>query len=115
LERSTNLSATARFTGVATNLPGQPGPTPCTDTDALSYLKVDTITLAEGGSRLAVEFCAVSNQTYTVQYRSAVESGAWNRLADVTAASTNRVVTLRDPAVGTFPQRVYRLATPRVP
>lgn len=84
-------------------------------TNALSYLKVDTITLAEGGSTLAVEFRAVSNQTYTVQYRSAVESGAWNRLADVTAASTNRVVTLRDPAVGTFHQRVYRLATPRVP
>jgi hypothetical protein len=34
LERSTNLAATPRFTPLATNLPGQPGTTICTDTNA---------------------------------------------------------------------------------
>ncbi len=34
LERSTNLSATPRFTPLATNLPGQPGTTSFTDTNA---------------------------------------------------------------------------------
>jgi len=35
LECSTNLSATPCFTGVATNLPGQPGTTTYTDTNAV--------------------------------------------------------------------------------
>jgi hypothetical protein len=34
LERSTNLSATPPFTLLATNLPGQPGTTSFTDTNA---------------------------------------------------------------------------------
>jgi hypothetical protein len=35
LERSTNLAATQRFTPLATNLPGQPGTTTYTDTNAV--------------------------------------------------------------------------------
>ena len=35
LECSTNLAATPRFTPVATHLPGQPGTTPYTDTNAV--------------------------------------------------------------------------------
>ena len=38
LERSTNLSATPRFTPLATNLPGQPGTTTFTDTNAVGPL-----------------------------------------------------------------------------
>jgi hypothetical protein len=35
LECSTNLAATPRFTSLATNLPGQPGTTTYTDTNAV--------------------------------------------------------------------------------
>ena len=38
LERSTNLSATPRLTPLATNLPGQPGTTTFTDTNAVGPL-----------------------------------------------------------------------------
>ena len=63
-----------------------------------------------------MRFCAVSNKTYTVQCRTVVDSGPWNRVADVTAAPTNRVVELTDPAPAPGDaQRFYRLVTPRVP
>jgi len=58
----------------------------------------------------------VNRPVYTVQYRDAVDSGQWNRLTDLVAAPTNRLVEVTDPAVGTsHALRVYRLATPRRP
>jgi len=84
-------------------------------TNALSYLKVEGIRLDAGGEAARLEFLAASNKTYTVQYREAVDSGEWCRLADVVAVATNRVVEITDAAAGTRSQRVYRLATPRVP
>ncbi len=59
---------------------------------------------------------AVSNKTYTVQVQKEVGVGQWQRFANAVAASTNRVIELRDPAVGSGTnQRLYRLATPRLP
>jgi hypothetical protein len=55
-------------------------------------------------------FLTVTN----VQYRTSVDTGLWNRVADVSAASTNRVVELTDPASADA-QRFYRLVTPRAP
>jgi len=84
-------------------------------TNALSYLKVDGILLEAGGEAVRLEFFAVSNKTYTVQYRDALDTGDWQRLADVVAVSTNRAVELSDPAAGAAHRRYYRLATPRIP
>jgi predicted amidohydrolase len=84
-------------------------------TNALSYLKVDTITLAEGSSTTMLRFFAVSNKTYTVQYRNSLDDGGWNRLVDVVALSSNRLVEISDPGMVTAAQRFYRLVTPRVP
>jgi len=84
-------------------------------TNALSCLKVTGIRLNAEGEAARLEFVAMSNETYTVQYREAVDSGEWCRLADVVAVATNRVVEITDAAAGTRSQRVYRLATPRVP
>jgi hypothetical protein len=84
-------------------------------TNAVSYLKVDAITLENGGSATGLRFLAVSNKTYTVQYRESLANGEWSRLADVVAAPTNRVVEISDPGVRTAGRRFYRLVTPHVP
>lgn len=85
-------------------------------TNALSYLKVESIRWDAGGEGARLEFLTMSNKTYTVQYREEVGAGDWQRLTDVLAVSSNRVVTVTDPAVGrSATQRMYRLATPRVP
>ena len=80
--------------------------------DAGSVLRLDAITMSEGGVRLG--FQAVSNKTYAVQYRNATDAGPWQWLADVPSAATNRVVEVEDPDPAA-PQRVYRLATPHQP
>jgi predicted amidohydrolase len=84
-------------------------------TNALSYLKVDSITPAEGGSAAMLGFWAVSNKTYTVQYRDSLEIGDWSRLVDVVAVSSNRLVEISDPGPVTAARRSYRLVTPRTP
>ena len=78
--------------------------------DPLSYLKVQQITPV-GPATLA--FIAVSNRTYTVQFKDAVNAASWSRLADVIARNTNRIASVIDTNPG--PSRIYRLATPRVP
>jgi hypothetical protein len=85
-------------------------------TNALSYLRMDTITLENGGGATALRFLAVSNKTYTIQYRESPDTGEWNRLADVVAVPTNRVVEMVDPVLEAgVSRRFYRLATPRLP
>ena len=60
-----------------------------------------------------LEFKAVAERSYTIEYREALGSTPWDRLADVDAASSDRVVQLPDPAgTGT---RFYRLRTPKGP
>jgi hypothetical protein len=84
--------------------------------DSLSYLRIESIEseLATTGS-MRVSFVAVSNRTYTVEHRDSLLPGAWNRLADVTVAPTNRMMTLIDSPPPSINKRYYRLATPRVP
>jgi len=84
-------------------------------TNALSCLKVAGIRLNAEGEAARLEFVAMSNETYTVQYREALDTGDWQRLADVVAVGTNRAVELSDPAAGAAHRRYYRLATPRIP
>ena len=78
--------------------------------DPLSYLKVQQITPV-GPATLT--FLAVSNRTYTVQFKNAVNAPVWSRLADAIARNTNRIESVIDPSPGA--SRLYRLATPRVP
>jgi hypothetical protein len=76
--------------------------------NAASYLKVDRISWSGGA---AIEFQAVSNRTYSVLYRDAVDTGDWLKLSDVSAQATTRTVVVNDPATG--PSRYYRLVTPK--
>jgi CubicO group peptidase (beta-lactamase class C family) len=85
-------------------------------TNALSYLKVESLALANNGAAARLTFFAASNKTYTVESRAAADVGDWSRVADVIAVSSNRVVEILDSsAPGANAQRYYRLATPRVP
>ncbi len=59
----------------------------------------------------AIEFQAISNKTYTVQYLDEVGRGSWSRLADVVARTTNRVEVIYDPRNAA--RRYYRVVTPR--
>jgi hypothetical protein len=78
--------------------------------DALSYLRVDSLTLAGGAN---ISFGGKSNKTYTVQYTDALTNGVWLRLGDFAARTNNATETIFDPNyVG---GRYYRLATPRQP
>ena len=80
--------------------------------DPNSYLKIDLLTALPGARLLS--FIAVSNRTYTVQYRPGADTGSWLKLADVPARATNRVEVVTDPDVGPA-SRFYRLVTPVQP
>jgi hypothetical protein len=79
-------------------------------TNALSYLKIDSLTAGAGAT---LTFWAISNKTYSLEYTDALETGAWSKLADVLARPTDREETLADPDFRTH--RCYRLVTPRHP
>jgi hypothetical protein len=79
-------------------------------TNSLSYFKIESI--AKTGAAI-MTFQAVSNKTYSVLYTDALGVGAWSKLGDVPAQSTNRLATIQDTAV--VPSRAYRLVTPQQP
>jgi hypothetical protein len=84
--------------------------------DAQDFLKIESIEseIAVSGTT-RVSFLAVSNRTYTVEYRDSLLPGAWSRHTDITAATTNRMVQLIDSPPAAVTKRYYRLATPRLP
>jgi len=85
------------------------GTDPANPNDAL---KLQIQQLAPGWASWTLRFTAVSNHSYTVQ-RSGIISGPWQRLLDVPAVSTNRVIELSNP-VQNGP--VYlRVITPQQP
>ena len=79
-------------------------------TNGLSYLKVEQ-SVASGSA--AVEFAAMSNRTYTVQYTDALGAASWQKLADVLARPTNFVMQIPDANWAT--NRYYRVVLPRQP
>ena len=84
--------------------------------DSHSHLQIDRITATLDASDVALRFTTVSNRTYSIVWRAALQAGPWTGLADMAAASTNRVVEISDPdglRIGTG--RFYRLVTPRQP
>ncbi len=78
-------------------------------TNALSYLKIDTLTARPA----TLGFLAVSNRTYTVRFSDRVAGGQWQTLAHVPARATNRLELIPDPAYAT--NRFYRVVTPQQP
>ncbi|HEU0011373.1 MAG TPA: immunoglobulin domain-containing protein, partial [Verrucomicrobiae bacterium] len=80
-----------------------------------NHLRIESIRwLPAGASKL--EFTALSNKTYAVEFRDDASTGGWSLLEGITAANTNRLVEVIDPT--TPPpgaKRFYRLVTPRLP
>ena len=80
--------------------------------DPSSYLRVDLGPNGTGTAQL--EFLAVSNRTYSVEFKESLSSGRWSKLADIQNQPSNRVERIADP----FPitaGRLYRLVTPQLP
>lgn len=73
-----------------------------------SYLKIDQLTTGSGAT---VQFMAVSNKSYTIEYCDGLGTTPWTRLADTYATSNAGPVSVVDPSFTT--NRFYRLATPR--
>jgi sialidase-1 len=79
--------------------------------DPCSCLKLDL--LPGGANLLLLSFGAVSNKTYTVQCRDALDVGPWLRYSDVPVRSTNSLIEL--PAGVTNHSQFFRLAIPQLP
>jgi hypothetical protein len=77
-------------------------------TDPASVLRIESIHVGES---VTVEFPAVSNKTYTVQYTDDFNPIEWLTLADVLPRSSNRTEVVIDPVSRN--QRHYRVVTPR--
>ena len=78
--------------------------------DAESFLKIDSISFAPWPM---LQFGAVSNRTYTLQYSDGFAGPFWKKLTDILPHRTNRIETVLDPLGGS--NRYYRLTTPRQP
>ena len=76
--------------------------------DPSSYLKVHRFEASAG--QATVTFNAVSNRAYTVEFTDALGM-PWSSLQPVVSRTTNRVVSVIDPAAPN-PGRFYRLAIP---
>ena len=79
-------------------------------TNAASVLRITRFT---AGNPAVLEFDAVSNKTYTVQYSDRVSGGVWTKLADFVGRDNNRIETATDSGAGT--NRFYGILTPRQP
>jgi hypothetical protein len=79
-------------------------------TDPASYLKVDKISVTGSAT---LQFVAVSNRTYSIQFKDDLANPAWQKLADVLGQPTNRTYVVIDPHTTT--NRYYRLAIPIQP
>ena len=64
-------------------------------TSGSSYLKVEHIRAPNGVP--AVEFVALSNKTYTVQWKESLSAGRWSKMGDVGGGSSNRMERVLDP------------------
>jgi hypothetical protein len=78
-----------------------------------SFLKIDSIALLPGTA--ALRFTRVAGHGYTIQFRNSLETGSWQKLADVEPALTTAAVQVNDPAAAGATSRFYRLVTPKQP
>ncbi|MBI1839289.1 MAG: lamin tail domain-containing protein, partial [Verrucomicrobia bacterium] len=76
--------------------------------DDQSYLRIDATALAAGAE---LQFGAISNRTYTIQFKDIVNGQTWLKLADFAAQSLNRTEKVLDAGYTT--NRFYRVVTPR--
>jgi hypothetical protein len=81
--------------------------------DANSYLKVAIAAPLVGGANIS--FPAVSNHTYTLQYRDSLSVGTWINLTNIPAQPVTGMIQVRDASASNTMSRFYRMATPAIP
>jgi CotH kinase protein/Lamin Tail Domain/Fn3 associated/Chitobiase/beta-hexosaminidase C-terminal domain/Immunoglobulin I-set domain/Bacterial TSP3 repeat len=81
--------------------------------DPASFLKIDSIGLLPGVAALC--FTRIASHSYSIQYRTSVETGSWQKLADVESAPMTAAVQVNDLSAGGATSRFYRLVTPKQP
>jgi hypothetical protein len=81
--------------------------------DNASYLRVEEFTLDGVAPASRLTFLAVSNRSYSVQYKDAPDpASVWTTLENVFSETASRTTVIIDPAHA--PHRFYRLVTPLV-
>lgn len=80
--------------------------------DPRSCLKIESFFQVSGG--VALRFTGVAGRGYTVQCRTNLAAGFWQKLADVDPPSVTGTIQVNDAAAGVT-IRYYRLVTPRLP
>ncbi len=78
-----------------------------------SFLKLNLKNGSVGGPKLSFAF--VAGHSYSIMYRDSLATGGWQKLTDVAADSTSRIIEVEDPLPHTTPVRFYRLVTPALP
>src|SRR6185503_16785050 len=78
-------------------------------TNALSNLRISSLVWSNGALRM--EFDAVSNRTYAIQYKPSVDATNWLTLTGIVGRRTNRTEVMFDSPIVT--NRFYRIVTPR--
>ena len=64
-------------------------------------------------SAVGVSFDAVSNRTYSIEYRTSLTTGVWERLTNFAISPTNRTFIWSNDV--TEPSRFFRIVTPQDP
>src|SRR5581483_4604567 len=82
--------------------------------DPQSFLRITAIAAdPPAASMVHLQFLAVSNRTYSVLFNDTLVPGLWDKLTDVPAVSTNRLLEITDQPSPLTTQRFYRLVTPQ--
>jgi hypothetical protein len=82
--------------------------------DPASALRIERISIPTPGTALFT-FTALSNKSYTAEFRPALGTGNWSRLVDIPLAQSNRVTEILNTPSPLPSERSYRLVTPRRP
>lgn len=80
--------------------------------DPNSYMFIELSDASGGPASALLRFMAVSNRTYSVQFRNSLALDSWASLRDIGMAPTNRVVEVIDDSPDAA-SRFYQLVTPR--
>ncbi len=68
------------------------------------------------GSNFNLQFLTHTNESYTVQYRNALDAAhPWTRLTNVAAQASAGTAIINDANTSGAPTRFYRVVTPALP
>jgi len=78
--------------------------------DPASRLQIEPISAT---GQTTIQFMAIANRTYSVQFNDHLDTGPWKRLSDIVARTNNRLESIIDPSPTAG--RFYRITTPQQP